>query len=250
MPSGQPNRTEQPRGGVLFATTHWSVVLAAGRTESAEAHDALEQLCCAYWYPLYAFVRRQGHGPHDAQDLTQEFFARLLAKNYLSTARPERGRFRWFLLAALRHFLANEWDKSQAAKRGGGQRLVPLDELLAEQNYSAEPADRLTAEKLYERAWALTVLQQVRTRLRAEFVAAGRGARFDLLEKFLPGEDSEMTYAQAGQMLGLAEGTVKADVHRLKNRYRELLRAEIAQTVESPAGIDEELRSLITALAD
>src|ERR1043165_9253258 len=167
-PSDPPPDTV-PAGAANFAVTHWSVVLAAGRNDTVRARDALEKLCRAYWFPIYAFVRRQGHGPHDAQDLTQEFFARLLEKNYLGDVDRAKGRFRSFLLASLKHFLANEWDKAQAEKRGGGQTLIPINPRDAETQYGVEPAHELTAEKIFERRWALTLLDQVLDRLRAEY---------------------------------------------------------------------------------
>jgi RNA polymerase sigma factor (sigma-70 family) len=235
-------------GARVFPTTHWTVVLTAAQEETTEGAEALELLCRGYWYPLYAFVRRQGYSSYDAQDLTQAFFARFLEKKYLDVAQPSRGRFRWFLLASLRHFLANEWDRARAEKRGGGKPHIPIDQLLAEHQYSREPAHELTAEKLYERAWALTLLEKARARLRAEYVAADRSERFNILEQFLPGEDIELTYTQVGHKLGIAEGTVKAEVHYLRRRYRELLRAEVAQTVASPEEIVEEIRHLIAAL--
>jgi RNA polymerase sigma factor (sigma-70 family) len=227
-----------------FATTHWSVVLTAGQVESPLAMEALEKLCRTYWYPLYAFVRRQGYSAPDAQDLTQEFFARLLRKNFAGMAQPQRGKFRWFLLTSLRHFLANEWDRSKAQKRGGGTRPIPLDEAVAEGRYSQDLSHELTAERLYERRWALTVLEQVHHRLRAEFVATGHAQQFQLLEQLLPGEKCEFSYGQVAGELGIAEGTVKYEMHRLKRRFRGLLRAEIAHTVSSPSEIDEEIHHL------
>jgi RNA polymerase sigma-70 factor (ECF subfamily) len=175
-------------------------------------------------------------------------FARVLEKNYLRAAQPGRGKFRWFLIASFRHFLANEWDRATAKKRGGGKPPISLDELAAEDRYSRELAHELSPDKIYERTWALTLLEHVRARLRAEFTAMGRTERFDLLEKFLPGEESELTYAEAGRRIGLAEGSVKSEVHRLKRRYREWLRAEVAHTVATPAEIDEEIRHLIAVI--
>ena len=222
--------------------------MAATGSEPAQRAEALEKLCRSYWYPLYAFVRRTGRNPDDAQDLTQAFFARLLEKNYLEAARPNRGKFRWFLIASFRHFLANEWDRATAQKRGGGRPPISLDELAAEDRYRRELAHELIPDKIYERSWALTLLEQARARLREEFAAMARTERFDLLEKFLPGEDGELTYAEAGRLIGLTEGAVKSEVHRLKRRYRELLRAEVAHTVATPAEIDEEIRHLIAAI--
>jgi RNA polymerase sigma factor (sigma-70 family) len=229
----------------LFPATHWTVVLAAGRPTSPQAQAALETLCRAYWYPLYAFVRHRGHSPEDAQDLVQGFFAQLLARKDLARVERDRGRFRCFLLASVRHFLANEWDRERAAKRGGGAQSIPLDEVLAESQFTREPMHELTAEKLYERSWAWTLLERVRTRLREEFRAHDKSARFELLEKFLPGEESDLTYAEVGARLALSEGTIKAEIHRLRERYRAVLRDEIAQTVASPDDVAEEIHHLM-----
>jgi RNA polymerase sigma-70 factor (ECF subfamily) len=232
-----------------FTTTHWSVVLSAGDPESPQAADALERLCRTYWYPLYAYVRRDGSSPEDAQDLTQAFFARFLEKDYLADVRREKGRFRSFLLASMRHFLADERDRSRAIKRGGGRTLLSLDAQDAEGRYVLEPRDELTAEKVFERRWALTVLEAARARLREDYATAGKTKRFETLETFLPGEQAAGTYAQAAGRLGVAVGTVKWEVHQLKQRYRELLRAEIAHTVPSADEIDEEVRHLIAVLS-
>jgi RNA polymerase sigma-70 factor (ECF subfamily) len=232
-----------------FATTRWSVVMAAGAPDSPRSADALAQLCQAYWYPLYAYVRRQGHSAHDAQDLTQEFFARLLEKNYLAAVSREKGRFRSFLLASLKHFLANEWDKARALKRGGGQEIIHLDAHDAETRYSLEPKEMLSADKIYERRWAMLLLDRVLNRLREEQVAAGKGGQFDLLKTCLLGERSSVPYLELAGQLRMTEGNVKVTVHRLRQRYRELLRAEIAETVVSPADVDEELRQLFAALS-
>jgi RNA polymerase sigma-70 factor (ECF subfamily) len=248
MPPTDYSTAGFPAGSRLFATTHWSLIVAAVESEPALRAEALAKLCQSYWYPLYAFVRRTGRSPPDAQDLTQAFFARLLEKNYLDAAQPGRGKFRWFLIASFRHFLANEWDRATAQKRGGGRPPISLDELAAEDRYSRELAHELSPDKIYERSWALTLLEQARTRLRAEFVAMAKTERFDLLEQFLPGEDSELTYAEAGRLIGLTEGAVKSEVHRLKRHYRELLRTEVAHTVATPAEIDEEIRHLIAAI--
>lgn len=233
----------------VFPTTHWSVVLSAAEGDTPRKAEALERLCRSYWYPLYAFVRRQGYSPPDAQDLTQAFFARVLERNYLHAVQPGRGKFRWFLLASLRHFLASEWDRAKAEKRGGGQRNISIDELTAEDLYRREPTHALTADEFYERTWALTLLEKARLGLHAEFAAVGKSERFDVLEQFLPGEDGELMYAQAGQRLRIAEGTIKAEAHHLRRRYRQLLRAEVAHTVASPSEIEEEIRHLIAALS-
>ena len=233
-----------------FSTTHWSVVLAAGRGDSPGAADALERLCQVYWYPLYVFVRRQGHAPHDAQDLTQEFFARLLERKYLRLADRKRGRFRTFLLTSLKHFLINEWNKANRQKRGGGRQLISLDAEETETRFRAEPADNWSPDKAFERQWAMVLLDRVLDQLQREFVAAGRGAVFEELKACLTGADNENTYAEIGRRLGMTESNLKVTAHRLKQRYRELLRQEIALTVDGPEAIDQEMRDLFAALSD
>lgn len=232
-----------------FVTTHWSVVLSAQDKDSPQSTEALEKLCRAYWYPLYAFVRRQGHGPHDAQDLTQEFFARLLAKNYLNSADREKGRFRSFLLVALKRFLANEWDKARAQKRGGGQPLQPLDTQFAERCYQSEHSLGLPPDVIYERRWAVTILERTLAGLRAESIAQEKLAEFEQLKKFLTADRGEIPYAEVSDALGMAEGAVRVAVHRLRRRFRELFREEIAQTVSASKDIDDEVRHLMRALA-
>ena len=232
-----------------FTPTHWSVVVAAGRNDSTLARVALEKLCRAYWPPIYAFVRRQGHNPHDAQDLTQEFFARLLEKNYLAEVDRSKGRFRSFLLASLKHFLANEWDKARAQKRGGGQVLIPIDAASVESSCGFQPADQTTAEKIYERRWALTLLDQVLRRLRADYVRDGKEKLFEQLKPTLTEASRTVGYAEIATRLGSTEGAVKVAVHRLRARYRELLRAEIGETVASAAEVEDEIRNLFAALA-
>jgi RNA polymerase sigma-70 factor (ECF subfamily) len=244
--------TSSPRSqAAAFAETHWSLVLAARRGgDSTRAGDALAKLCQAYWYPLYAFVRRQGHTPHDAQDLTQEFFARLLEKNWLADVDRAKGRFRSFLLAAMKHFLANEWDKSKALKRGGGvHNFISLDAESAESRYALEPADTVTADKLYERRWALTLLDATLARLRAEFVADGKAKQFDELKFTLTGGRGDTPYAELAAKFGMSEGAVKVTVHRLRQRYCEVLRAQIAETVGSAEEVEAELRHLFAALS-
>jgi DNA-directed RNA polymerase specialized sigma24 family protein len=237
------------RSSPLFATTHWSVVLAAGGSASPGAAEALEKLCRTYWYPLYAFIRREGYDADEAQDLAQGFFARLLEKRYLAQVDRDKGRFRSFLLMALKHFLSDERDRARALKRGGGRIMVSLDALDAEGRYSMEPVDQMSAEKIFERRWALTVLAAVATRLREEFGSAGKAQRFSVLERFLPGEQAACTYAEAAAELDVAPGTVKWEVHQLKRRYRELLRAEIASTLASPDQVDEEVQHLVAVLS-
>ena len=223
--------------------------MAAGGTDSPRAYAALETLCTNYWYPLYAYVRRQGHGPHDAQDLTQAFFARLLEKNYLADVQREKGRFRSFLLASLKHFLANEWDRERALKRGGGRKLIALDDDSAESRYRLEPKDDLSADKIYERRWALTLLDKVLNTLHAEYEQGGKVEAFEILKPYLSAGRTSVSYALAAEKLGMNEGAVKVAVHRLRKRYRELLRAEIAQTVSTASEIEAEIRYLFAALS-
>jgi RNA polymerase sigma factor (sigma-70 family) len=238
----------QPGGDDWFTTTHWSIVLAAGETSAPGARQALENLCQTYWYPLYAYVRRRGHSPEDAQDLTQSFFARLLEKKYLHQVDREKGRFRAFLLAALKHFLADEWDKARAQKRGGGRTLISLDATVAEDHYQREPADTTTPEVLYERQWAATVMEQVRTRLRQEYAAEGKGMLYYKLRLLDTGEDREETYAQLASQQGQSVSAIKTAAQRMRRRFGELLRLQIAQTVGSPAEIDEEISHLMAVL--
>lgn len=226
------------------------MLLTAKSDDTSQAREALGQLCQTYWTPIHAYVRRRGYSPMDSEDLTQQFFARFLEKKHYRLASRERGRFRSFLLTALKHFLLNEWERASAQKRGGGQTPLSLDEKLpGEDRPRIEVADERTAEDSYEQAWAMTVLGRVRERLEAEHASEEKADRFAQLEKFLPGEESGMTYAEVAARFGIAEGTVKSDVYRLKRRYRELLREEIAQTVSSPGEIDEELRHLIAVLS-
>jgi len=243
-----PIESEGDTGAREFATTHWSVVLSAGRDSSAHSSDALAKLCRTYWWPLSAFVRRQGHSPHDAQDLTQAFFARLFEKNYLRAVDPRKGKFRSFLLAALEHFLANEWRNAHAQKRGGEFTFVSTDAEAAEQQYLQVPASNLSPQQLFEQQWAMTLLDQTLTRLQEEFVAAGKGVLFGDLKIFLTGEKRAASYAELSAKLGMTEAALKMTVSRMRHRYGELLRTEIANTVASPGEIDEELRSLFAAL--
>ncbi len=231
-----------------FPPTHWSVVLAAGHAGAPQSTAALERLCRAYWPPLYAFVRRRGHNPEEAQDLTQEFFARFLKRNDLVTSSPEKGRFRSFLLAAMKHFLANEWHRGQCRKRGGGQVLVSLDAEPAEARYQVEIAETATPESAFERHWAFTVLDQTMGRLREEYAAAGRREIFDLLKETLSGEKRATPRAELAATCGVSVGTVDVAVHRLRRRYGELLREEIARTVEQPNDVADEIRHLKAVL--
>ena len=239
-----------PAPGDIFATTHWTVVVAAGRRSTPQSDRAREELCRTYWYPLYAYVRRQGHSKEDAEDLTQGFFAAFLKRNYLEDVRSEKGRFRAFLLAVLKHYLANEYDRAGRQKRGGGVAPLSLDWQDADTRYQIDPADRFSPDKLYDRAWATTLLEQVIARLRAECAAEGKGKVFEQLKPFLTMGKSDIPYAQAAASLGLNEGAARVAVHRLRKRYRELLREEIAQTLTEPADIEEELRALFQAFAE
>jgi len=247
----EPVAREQsgPAGGQWFATTHWSVVLLAACDSEPNSREALETLCASYWYPLYAYVRRAGRSVEDAQDLTQEFFARLLEKQYLGLASPERGRFRTFLLSSLKNFLANDWKRAHRQKRGGDVATVSIDTALGENRYAAEPVDAADPEKLYEKRWATTLLDLTIDRLRKDYEASGRLQLFDQLKIFVWGERSDCSYAAIAQHLGLSEGAVKVAVHRLRHRFRELLRAEITNTVADERELDEELRHLITIIA-
>jgi RNA polymerase sigma-70 factor (ECF subfamily) len=231
-----------------FATTHWSVVLNAQEADSPQAAQALEQLCRTYWYPLYAYVRRQGRSPEDAQDLTQAFFARLLAGSSLGSVDRRKGRFRSFLLAAMNHFLAEEWHRAHRQKRGGGQTILSLDEATAEERYRLEPAEAMTAETIYERRWALTLLEQVLRRLETEFAQAGQTAQFEVLKTFLLGDKGELSYADAAARTGLSESAVGVAIHRMRRRYGELFRETIAHTVADPAEVDEEIAYLLRIL--
>jgi len=234
-------------GGQSFTTTHWSLVLAAGHGSRPDASVALATLCETYWYPLYYYVRRRGYRAEEAQDLTQEFFARLLAKGYLKVADPDRGRFRSFLLASLNHFLANEWRRRSARKRGGGKPAISLNAASAETRYRQEPAHNLTPEKAYERRWALLLLEKSLSKLRDEYAASGKAGVFERLSEFLGGAE-RVPYEKAARELDMTEGAVKVAVHRLRKRCRAILRAEVAQTVADPADVDEELRHLMAAV--
>ena len=242
--------SEVSSGSPVFVTTHWSVVLSARQKDSPQSLVALETLCRTYWYPLYAYVRRQGHSPHDAQDLTQEFFARLLEKDYLKAAAQEKGRFRTFLIVALKRFLANEWDRLRAQKRGGGVRAVSLDTELAEQRYQVEPLADASADRVFERRWALTLLDHTMARLREEFTSAGKAKEFDLLKACLTAERGEISYGQIAAGLGMSENTARVAVHRLRRRFREVFREEIAHTVSRPEEMEEEVRYLMSVLAE
>ena len=231
-----------------FTTTHWSLVLNAQNTSGPLADAALEKLCRTYWYPLYAFVRRQGEDEASAKDLTQGFFARLLEKKYLAQVQREKGKFRSFLLASLKHFLSDERDKARAQKRGGGHPLISLDDTTGEERYHLEPIDSMDAEKLYERRWALTLLAQAQARLRQEYAENDKSKLYDRLNNLEARDKSAPSYAELAAELGLTEDAVKSAVFRLRKRYQELVRVEVANTVESLAEVDEEIRHLICVI--
>lgn len=232
-----------------FVTTHWSVVQSAGGGATTTVRDALEQLCASYWYPLYAYVRRKGYDQHDSQDLTQEFFARLIQRNDFAGLDRSRGKFRAFLLAAMNHFLAKEWRKAATLKRGSGHAPLSLDTALAEQRYGAQPAVEPTPERLFDRRWAETVLERAAKQLRAEFVQAGRERLFRELNPFLSAPAGTGDYSAVATRLGMSESAVAKAVERLRHRYRDLARGEIAQTVGTPAELEEEMRYLLDVLA-
>lgn len=248
-PSQSQDGPVEPTGPQWFATTHWSVVLAAKAGDSPEAAAALEKLCRTYWPPLYAYIRRAGHDATDAQDLTQEFFARLLARDYLQHLHHREGKFRSFLLTYLKNFLSEQRRKAAAQKRGGDKVIVSLDEPAGEDGYLLEPVDELTPDQAFERRWAQTVLQTALDRLRGEYLARGQAALFERLQDYQPREPGGLSYAQLGAELGLTEAAVKSAVQRMRQRHRELLREEIAQTVTRPEEIEEELRCFRTLLS-
>jgi RNA polymerase sigma-70 factor (ECF subfamily) len=237
-----------PQAPRQFASTRWSLVAAAGQRESPESAAALASLCRLYWYPLYAYARRRLTTAEDAQDLTQDFFARLLEKEYLRQVDRQRGSFRAFLLTAFKHFLAKERDRAHAQKRGGGRSHLPLDFQVGERRYQLEPIHAADAEALYERRWALTLLEQTLAQLRDELTRAGKGRLFEALKGTLTGEDAPRPYAELADEMGLSVEAVKVTAHRLRRRYGELLRTEIAQTVSTPEEIEDELRALFAAL--
>jgi RNA polymerase sigma-70 factor (ECF subfamily) len=231
-----------------FVTTSWSLVLTAAGGDTSRSRRALAELCEAYWYPLYCFIRRQGCDAQEAADLTQGYIAQLLEKEFLKGLSPEAGRFRSFLFASVKHFLSNERDRERALKRGGGQRTISLDAEVAEGRYRIEPADDLTPERLFERRWAMTVLSRVMERLRAEAVRAGGERRFDRLKGYLTGEERSVAQRDVAAELGMTESAVAVAIHRLRKRFGRLLRGEIAETVADPREIDDEVRYLLATL--
>jgi RNA polymerase sigma factor (sigma-70 family) len=250
MHVGAQSDFPQAKAQGRFASTHWSVVLAAGRLNSAESNEALATLCQVYWYPLYAYARRRLNRAEDAQDLTQGFFAELLEKAYLQTVDPGRGKFRSFLVTAFQHYLSKQTDRAAAQKRGGHRQMFRLDFQAGESRYHFEPADHATPESIFERRWALTLLDQTLSQLREEMTQAGRQRLFEILKETLTGDGFSRPYSQLGAELDMSEQAIKVAVHRLRRRYRELLRASIAETVPGPAEIDSELRDLFAALQE
>jgi RNA polymerase sigma factor (sigma-70 family) len=236
-------------GQPLFATTHWSVVLAARNQETPEAAAALEQLCCSYWQPLYVYVRRRGYGPEDAQDLTQQFLAQFLSKGGFGLANPARGRFRTFLLNSLQHFLTDEWKRARAIKRGGGKLAISLDAQAEAERYCLEMAENLTPERAYERRWAMSLLEEVLAAMKQEYEQAGKGQLFRALQSFVWGPGESPSYAQIATDLGVTEGAARVAVHRLREQYRQRLRAHVAQTVDDPGQVEDELRYLIEVMS-
>jgi RNA polymerase sigma factor (sigma-70 family) len=245
--SGNRIASSTQSGAVAFATTHWSVVLAA-QGESTEAKAALEKLCRIYWWPLYGFVRREGYKPEEAQDLTQAFFARLLERRDLETVRRERGRLRSYLLASIKNFLSKARDRELTVKRGEGRPLVSLDDLLARERTDQEPTHKLSPDRIYERRWALTLLEQVLVRLRAEYEAAGKLPLFDRLKELFAGDSGQPSQAEIAAEMQMTENAVKQAFHRMRHRYRQLLHEEIAHTIAVPDDVEDELRHFISVL--
>lgn len=239
---------DPPPGDRHFHTTRWSLVLAAGQRSTPNSQDALDVLCRTYWYPLYAYVRRRVRDVDEAQDLTQSFFFQVLNKNYLGDAQPERGKFRAFLLTAFKNFLANEWDKAKALKRGGGRTSIPLDFESGEKRFRCEPIDDLTSDRLFDKQWALTLLEHVLNRLREESVCSEKQEQFELLKVFITGSSVPGGFAAVAGKLGMTTGAAKVAAHRLRQRYRAILRDEILQTVAEPSEVDDEIRSLFAIL--
>ena len=242
---GSQDETSSSKRAGWFATTHWSVVLAARDGDSLTAFAALERLCRSYWRPVYAYIRRDGHGASDAQDLTQEFLSRLIHKEWLNHLHDRRGKFRSFLLTLLKHFLSDERERANTQKRGGGRIFVSLDAYEAEERALMEPAGGLTADQIYERHWAWTIMAQAADRLREEYTAWGKAALFEQIKDLQPGERGERSYAEIGTSLGMSEQAIKNAVHDLRRRHREILRAGIAQTVSDTNEVDEEIRHLL-----
>lgn len=248
MPARRKNVDSQQVGNRRFATTQWSIVLAAGHRSSPDADQALASLCATYWYPLYAYVRRRVSDVGEAQDSTQAFFVELLDKNYVRPATPERGRFRAYLLTSFKHFLSHQWEKAKAQKRGGGRTPISLDFDVGDSRFRLEPCTHMTADEFYERQWAVALLHQVMDRLRHELASTGKANQFDLLKDFIIGEHPDITYADVAAKLGTTAAAAKMAASRMRRRYRQLLRDEIAQTVASPSEVDQEIRDLFATL--
>jgi len=255
MPAGNgpspvdPSGAGPERGGAHFASTHWSLVLAAGQSDSPQAIEALETLCRTYWYPVYSYVRRKGRDVHEAQDLTQEFFCRVIERHFLRAADRKRGKFRSFLLASLEHFLAKEWNRAHRKKRGGGLTIVSLEDGTGESRYHIQASETLAPEKLFEREWALAVVEEGMTKLRAEYTGSGRGEIFELLKPLLSSDCGGQPYPELAARLHLTEGALRVAVHRLRQRYGECLREVIAQTVSRADEVEEEIAHLLSALS-
>jgi RNA polymerase sigma-70 factor (ECF subfamily) len=231
-----------------FRTTHWSVVLAAGNSASPHAEAAIEKLCRTYWFPIYGFIRHQGHDRHEAQDLTQEFFCRFLQSQALGSVDPSRGRFRSFLIASLKHFLANEWDKAKRLKRGGGREFFSWDGLEPEERYRLEPSDEKSPETIFDQQWAQALVSATLAKLRVECADEDTESRFEVLKAFLSGNPEGISYAHAAEQLGLSESAVRSAIHRLRQRYAQIFRAQVAETVTSPEAAEAEIRHLFAAL--
>jgi len=234
-------------GGSSFATTRWTMVVAAGQEDSPEARQALEFLCRKYWSPLYCYLRRQGHDRSRAEDFVQGFFTHLLEKRGLQSVRPQKAKFRSFLLASLKNFVADECRRAQSERRGGGKCLLPLEFEQAETWYSLEPSDRLSADKLFDRSWVMTVIARAMEMLKHEYAQGGKGELFEQLKDHVATEPKEGFYRQCADRLGMSEGAVRVAAHRLRRRLRELIRGEIAETVTTPEQLEEEIRDLFTA---
>ncbi len=244
-----PQSSDPPNANLVFATTHWSLVLLAGAGGSPEAEHALAHLCQTYWYPVYAFFRREGRNPEEAEDLTQSFFAMLLERQDLARVHPAKGRFRSFLLASARNFLRNESNHARRLKRGGGKEILSMHGMPAEEWYRLEPVDDCSAEKLFERRWAEALVEQALMRLREDCIAAGQSERFEVLRDFVLGDPGDMSYVQAASRLDLTESAVTSAIHRMRSRFRELLRIEVSHTVNNPGDVEAEMRDLLAVLS-
>ena len=250
MTPGSERRAESPATAAGFHTTHWTMVLAARDRDGATAREALSNLCLTYWYPLYAFSRRQGASPHEAEDLTQEFFFRFLERNSLGNVQPTAGKFRSFLLTCLKNFLANERERANAQRRGGGKTIVPLDSGDAETRYSLEPADQQTPDAAFERRWAFAVLERTMKELRREYSTDEKRKQFDDFQGFLPGGQGNVSRTELATKRGISVGAIDVAIHRLRQRFGTLLRQQVAQTVSSEAEVEEEIRYLIAVISN